>query len=113
MKRQTESEQILGESDASLLDVVDNVLNKGVVLTGDVTIGLAGVDLIYARLSVLLCAADRVLPTDPSHVPARGRARTISGRIRAATSVFRAESSHVRDAPPLLHAPRARSTGRG
>ena len=113
MKRQTDSERILGESDASLLDVVDNVLNKGVVLTGDVTIGLAGVDLIYARLSLLLCAADRVLPVDSSNPPARGRARTISGRIREATSVFRAEPSHVRNAPPLFHAPRARSTRRG
>ena len=50
--------------DVSLLDVVDNVLNKGVVLSGDVTIGLAQVDLIYARLSLLLCAADRVLPNE-------------------------------------------------
>lgn len=50
------------DDDATLLDLLDNVLNKGVVLTGDVTIGLAGVDLIYARISLLLCAADRVLP---------------------------------------------------
>jgi hypothetical protein len=60
----TESDLILGDEDASLLDVVDNVLNKGVVLTGDITIGLAQVDLIYARLSLLLCAADRVLPDE-------------------------------------------------
>jgi len=113
VKRQTESERILGDSDASLLDVVDNVLNKGVVLTGDVTIGLAGVDLVYARLSLLLCAADRVLPTESSDAPAGGRARTISGRIRAATSVFRAEPSHVRNTPALFHAPVARSTRRG
>jgi hypothetical protein len=58
----TDSERILGEQDASLLDIVDNVLNKGVVLSGDLTIGLAQVDLIYARLSLLLCAADRILP---------------------------------------------------
>ena len=32
------------------------------MLTGDAVIGLAGVDLIYLRLSLLLCAADRVLP---------------------------------------------------
>ena len=112
MKRQTDSQRILGESDASLLDVVDNVLNKGVVLTGDVTIGLAGVDLVYARLSLLLCAADRVFPTDSSHVPARGRPRTISGRIRAATSMFRAEPSHVRNAPPVSHEPPARPARR-
>jgi hypothetical protein len=74
-KAQTDSERILGDSEASLLDVVDNVLNKGVVLTGDVTIGLAQVDLVYARLSLLLCAADRVLPTESGDVPKRRRAR--------------------------------------
>ena len=53
----------LADAQASLLDLVDHVLNKGVVVTGDVVIGLAGVDLVYLRLSALLCAADRVLPS--------------------------------------------------
>lgn len=53
---------LLEEADASLLDLVDHVLNKGVVVTGDVMLGLAGVDLVYLRLSAVLCAADRVLP---------------------------------------------------
>ena len=60
----TDAERILGDEDTSLLDLVDNVLNKGVVLSGDITIGLARIDLIYARLSLLLCAADRVLPNE-------------------------------------------------
>jgi hypothetical protein len=54
--------ELLDRSDTSLLDTVDHLLNKGLVLTGEVVIGLAGVDLIYLRLSALLCAADRVLP---------------------------------------------------
>ena len=29
---------------------------------GDVTLGVAGIDLIYLRLSSILCAADRVFP---------------------------------------------------
>ena len=48
--------------DASLLDVVDNLLNRGVVLNADVILSLANVDLVYLRLSALLCAADRLLP---------------------------------------------------
>lgn len=55
---------LLEEADASLLDLVDHVLNKGVVVTGDVMLGLAGVDLVYLRLSAVLCAADRMLPPD-------------------------------------------------
>jgi hypothetical protein len=49
---------------ATLLDLVDNILNKGLMLTGDVVLSLADVDLVYVRLSVLLAAADKVLPGD-------------------------------------------------
>ncbi len=52
---------MLAEADASLLDLVDNVLTKGVVIDGEIILGLAGVDLIYLRLGVILCAADRIL----------------------------------------------------
>jgi hypothetical protein len=54
--------EIIESADASLLEIIDHVLNKGVMLNGEVFLGVAGVDLIYLRLSALLCAADRVLP---------------------------------------------------
>lgn len=57
-----ESLELIDTSGTSLVDTVDNLLNKGVVLTGEVVIGLAGVDLIYLHLSAVLCAADRILP---------------------------------------------------
>ena len=69
------ADQILDTGDASLLDLVDNALTKGVVLTGDVTLALAQVDLVYARLSLLLCAADRVLPDEPREFLERYRLR--------------------------------------
>ncbi|HVG06127.1 MAG TPA: gas vesicle protein [Thermoanaerobaculia bacterium] len=57
-----EIEEFAGHPENSLLDLVDNLLNQGVVIHGEVMIGLAGIDLVYLRLSALLCAADRVLP---------------------------------------------------
>jgi hypothetical protein len=51
-------------TDDSLLDLVDNLLNRGVVLNAELVLGLAGVDLVYVHLNALLCAADRVLPAD-------------------------------------------------
>ena len=48
--------------DTSLLDIVDHVLGTGVVLRGELILGVAGVDLIYIELRALLCAADRILP---------------------------------------------------
>jgi hypothetical protein len=38
----------------ALVELVDRVLGKGVVLTGDVTLSVAGVDLVYLGLRVLL-----------------------------------------------------------
>ena len=62
-RRRARGNRPLGpDSDASLLDVVDHVLTKGVVVSGDVVLALADVDLVYLRLSVLLCAADRLTP---------------------------------------------------
>lgn len=52
---------LLESPDESLLDVVDSLLDQGVVLDGEIVLGLADVDLVYLRLSALLVAADRVL----------------------------------------------------
>jgi hypothetical protein len=54
----------MDESEASLLDLIDNLLNRGVVLNADLILALANVDLVYVRLSALLCAADRLVPRD-------------------------------------------------
>jgi hypothetical protein len=73
--------------DESLLDIVDHVLTKGVVLTGDLMLGVADVDLVYLRLSAVLCAADRILgpapasPTRRRHGEAAGGSRVIAGKI--------------------------------
>jgi hypothetical protein len=64
------ADAVLEAPDASVLDVLDRVLTKGVVARGDVTMGVAGIDLIYLRLSALLCATDRVMPS-PRHRRAR------------------------------------------
>jgi gas vesicle structural protein len=53
----TTSETSLAEQ-VTLLELVDRVVNKGVVLTGDITLSVAGVDLIYLGLRVLLSSVD-------------------------------------------------------
>jgi hypothetical protein len=53
--------ELLSQADASLLELVDHVLNRGVMVTGDLVLGIADVDLVYVRVSAILCAADRVL----------------------------------------------------
>ena len=58
--------RLVDQGDASLLDVIDNLLSQGVVLNADLVLALANVDLVFVRLSALLCAADRLLPPDVS-----------------------------------------------
>lgn len=62
-RRNTPVARIVDEAESSLLDLIDNLLAKGVMLNADLILALADVDLVYIRLSALLCAADRVLPT--------------------------------------------------
>jgi hypothetical protein len=81
-RTRTQADEILGPEDASLLDIVDNLLNKGVVLNGDLTIGVARVELIYARLSLLLSAADRVLPGEDADFIERHHARHMLRKAR-------------------------------
>jgi len=54
--------RVLEPPETTVLDLLDNLLNKGVLASGEVTLGVAGIDLIYLRLSTLLCAADRIFP---------------------------------------------------
>ena len=54
--------EVVDQAEASLLDLVDNLLNRGVMISGEVLLGVANVDLVYLRLMALLCAADRLLP---------------------------------------------------
>ena len=53
----TSSPQRPLEEQITLLELVDRVLNKGVVLSGDITLSVADVDLVYVGLRVLLASA--------------------------------------------------------
>ena len=70
--------------ESSLLDVLDNVLNRGAVVEGDVVLGVANVDLIYLKLSVLLAAVDKAVTHDPVLKPVAAGPRQRPPRARAA-----------------------------
>jgi hypothetical protein len=44
--------------DVTLLELLDRALDKGVVLSGDITLSVANVDLVYVGLRVLLCSVE-------------------------------------------------------
>ena len=49
------------QDEVSLLDVLDHVLNAGVVIHGSLVISLAGVDLIYVGLNVVLTSVETAM----------------------------------------------------
>ena len=49
---------VLKSRDVTLLEVLDRVLDKGVVVSGDIVISVADVDLIYVGLKVLISSVE-------------------------------------------------------
>ena len=53
---------IVGEewenTDLSLLETLDHVLNRGLVIAGEITIAVADVDLIFVGLNVMVSSVE-------------------------------------------------------
>jgi len=52
-----------GSDELSLLDILDHVLNSGVVIQGSIVISIGGVDLIYVGLNIVLTSVETALRT--------------------------------------------------
>jgi len=48
----------LNEQNVSLCEVLDRVLNKGVVVTGEVVISVADIELIYVGLQLIVTSVE-------------------------------------------------------
>lgn len=46
------------ETDLSLLETLDHVLNRGLVIAGEITIAVADIDLIFIGLNVLVSSVE-------------------------------------------------------
>src|SRR2546428_14091425 len=49
----------LPSSSGTLVDILDRVLDKGLVVAGDVRISLANVELLTIRIRLLVCSVDK------------------------------------------------------
>jgi hypothetical protein len=63
MPNDFESVEVLsgGDGEVSLLEILDHVLNSGVVIHGSLVISLAGVDLVYLGLNVVLTSIETAI----------------------------------------------------
>lgn len=55
-----DEELTFDEEELSLLETLDHVLDRGLVIAGEVTISVADIDLIYLGLNVLLGSVETV-----------------------------------------------------
>ena len=46
--------EALAQQDVALVDLVDRLLGSGVVIAGDITLSVAGIDLVYVGLRALV-----------------------------------------------------------
>jgi hypothetical protein len=56
----TEDLEVLGDSELSLLETLDHVLNLGLVVAGEVTIAVANIELIFIGLNLLVGSTETV-----------------------------------------------------
>ena len=53
-------DRALTDRDLHLAELVNRVLDRGAMITGEITISVAGVDLLYVGLQVVIAAAETV-----------------------------------------------------
>lgn len=51
--------QVGGGKSSGLVDVLDRVLDKGLVIAGDVKVSLAEVELLTIRIRLIVCSLDK------------------------------------------------------
>lgn len=49
---------LLAHRQISLAETLDRVLNKGVVLTGEITLSVADIDLVYVGLNLIITSVE-------------------------------------------------------
>ena len=47
------------DTDVSLLETLDHVLNRGLVIAGEITISVADIDLIFVGLNVMVSSVEK------------------------------------------------------
>jgi gas vesicle structural protein len=51
------------ETDISLLETLDHLLDRGVVIAGEAVISIGDVDLLYLGLNIVLANVDAIIRT--------------------------------------------------
>jgi gas vesicle structural protein len=72
----SESRELRRQDDLSLAELVNRVLDRGALITGEVVIGVAGIDLIYLGIQVAISSAEKM---DQREAALQRAARDVGG----------------------------------
>jgi hypothetical protein len=56
----------LSSKEVTLFEVLDRILDKGIVIKGDLMISIADVNLIYVGLQIIITSVDKLLRVEPN-----------------------------------------------
>jgi hypothetical protein len=48
----------IAKSELTLLDVIDRILDKGIVINGDITVSFAGVDILSLKINLVIASLE-------------------------------------------------------
>ena len=68
--------EFMENEDCTILELLDRLLNKGVVVAGDIAISVADIDLIYLRAQLLLSSFETARQAGCLWTSDNGKTRT-------------------------------------
>ena len=65
----THGDDVLPQDDVTLVDLLDRLLAGGVVITGDITLALADIDLVHLSLRLVVSSTPTLQPAGTAEDP--------------------------------------------
>jgi hypothetical protein len=76
------STELTTEREVALVEILDRALGAGVVITGDVTLSLADIDLVYLDLRLIVGSVGTIFGQEEPEVLRLGGDGNVDGRPR-------------------------------
>ncbi|MEI2329615.1 gas vesicle protein GvpS [Priestia megaterium] len=74
--------QTLEQKDIALIDILDVILDKGIAIKGDLLISIAGIDLVYLDLRVLISSVETLIGSHDRQIISSRQLEQETGALR-------------------------------
>ena len=115
----SERTSLVSSRPPGLVDVLDRILDKGLVIAGDIKVSLANVELLTLQIRLLVCSIDKAEQIglnwwryDSNLTTRAAAAEAENTELRERVAALERELGHLSAAPGVIEAT-ARAGGRG